>query len=63
MGEGGVMAAPMHWCRGGVGAHGGAHWTNYGKCQACGKRVKVTKSGRLYAHGTRQKEKVSYEAR
>lgn len=57
------MAAPMHWCRGGVGAHGGAHWTNYGKCQACGKRVKVTKSGRLYAHGTRQKEKVSYEAR
>jgi hypothetical protein len=45
----------MNWCRGDVGSYtqGGMARACYGKCRWCGKRVRVTKSGRLYAHGTR----------
>jgi hypothetical protein len=53
----------LNHCRGsganvGGGPQGGMRRSNYNKvtCSFCGKRLQVTKQGRLRAHGTASKE-------
>jgi hypothetical protein len=47
----------VNHCRGEYVGGGslGAHWTNYGICKTCGKRVRVLKGGnRLWAHAAKK---------
>lgn len=37
------------------GRAGGAHWMQYHHCPICGKKIGLTKTGRLRKHGTFRK--------
>lgn len=66
-GEAGEVSTLNH-CRDSGGStpgasQGGARWNNTVACPTCGKQVRVTKTGRLWPHGTRAQtdSKVSNE--
>lgn len=52
----------INWCRGRYNGSGGSQGgsrrssNNYGKCLDCGKLVKITRAGYLWAHGTKRQE-------